>query len=38
MASGNRWSIMKIDDRSFSIMVQADTVVREIVDIYIFGW
>ena len=31
-----RWSIMNIDDRSYSIIEQVDTVRSEIVNIYIF--
>ena len=38
MASGDRWSIMKIDDWLFSIMEQAYTLLSEIVYIYIFYW
>ena len=38
MASGDQWSIMKIDDQSFSIMGHAGTVPSEVVDIYIFCW
>ena len=37
-ASGDQWSIMKIDDQSVSIIEQADTVLSEIVNIYIFCW
>ena len=36
--SGDRWVIMKIDGRSFSIMEQADTVLSEIVKFCIFFW
>ena len=39
MTSGNQWSIMKINDLSFSIMEKEDTVhdvLSEIVNIYIF--
>ena len=37
MSSGDRWSIMKIDDQSFSIMEQADTALSVIVNIYKFA-
>ena len=38
IASGDQWSIVKKDDRSFSIMEHAGTVLSAIVDISIFFW
>ena len=38
MTSGDRWSILKINDQSFSIMEHTDIVLSEVVDIYIFYW
>ena len=38
MASGDWWPIMKIDDQSILTMEQADTVLSEIVNIYISCW
>ena len=35
---GDHGKPLLIDDGSFSIMEQADTVQSEIVDIYIFRW
>ena len=35
MVSGDRWSAMKIDKWSFSIMEEADNVLSEIIDIII---
>ena len=37
MASGDRWSIMKVDGHSSSIMELAGT-VSEVVIIYLFHW